>query len=166
MSERAVPSQRERRIDRFDGTEHAFLSNFYPSPITGASGIVYPTVEHAFQAAKTADHGSRLLIARLPTPGKAKRAGRALELDGGIEGWNARRDHVMRHCLRLKFVLGGRLALMLMATDDAELVEGNTWGDRYWGVVDGVGENRLGNLLMERRAELRAQLTEEATRAA
>lgn len=52
-----------------------------------------------------------------------------------------------------------------MATDDAELVEGNTWGDRYWGVVDGVGENRLGKLLMERRAELRAQLTAEANRA-
>lgn len=154
----------DSRIDRFDGTEYAFLSNFYPSPITGGSGIVYPTVEHAFQAAKTVDPGSRALIARLPTAAAAKRAGRQIPISvpGGVKGWDTMRIDVMRACLRLKFVLGGRLGLMLMATDDAELIEGNTWGDRYWGVCDGRGANHLGILLMERRAELRAELTEAA----
>lgn len=37
---------------------------------------------------------------------------------------------------------------------DAELIEGNTWGDRIWGVCDGVGENRLGKILMRVRAEM------------
>ena len=72
----------------------------------------------------------------------------------------------MRSLLAQKFRLGQPLGLRLIATGDAELVEGNTWGDRYWGVVDGVGENRLGELLMDRRAELRAALREEAERGA
>ena len=41
-----------------------------------------------------------------------------------------------------------QLAVMLMATGDEELVEGNTWGDRTWGVCDGVGQNRPGKILV------------------
>lgn len=36
----------------------------------------------------------------------------------------------------------------------AELVESNTWGDRFWG-VDHAGENWLGRVLMETRTQLR-----------
>jgi hypothetical protein len=36
---------------------------------------------------------------------------------------------------------------------DARLVEGNTWNDRYWGVCRGVGQNKLGHLLMKLREE-------------
>jgi predicted NAD-dependent protein-ADP-ribosyltransferase YbiA (DUF1768 family) len=70
--------------------------------------------------------------------------------------WAEIRDDIMRSLLAQKFRLGEPLGQRLMATGDAELIDGNTWGDRYWGVVDGVGQNRLGQLLMERRAELRA----------
>ena len=45
--------------------EHRYLSNFYPSVIR-AEGISYPTVEHAFQAAKTTDTGLRRKIAEQP----------------------------------------------------------------------------------------------------
>ena len=38
---------------------------------------------------------------------------------------------------------------------DAELVEGNTWGDRYWGRVGGEGRNRLGITLMRIRGDIR-----------
>ena len=34
-------------------------------------------------------------------------------------------------------------------------MEGNTWGDRFWGVDGGEGENHLGGLLMKIRLELR-----------
>ena len=45
-------------------------------------------------------------------------------------------------------------------TGDAELIEGNTWHDNYWGVCscskcNGRGKNRLGKLLMKVREELR-----------
>ena len=63
-------------IDCFDG-EFAFLSNFYPSDIKGfdKANILYPTVEHAFQAMKTVDVNERIKIAAADTPGKAKRLG-------------------------------------------------------------------------------------------
>ena len=40
----------------------------------------------------------------------------------------------------------------LIATCQAPLVEGNHWGDIFWGVCDGKGENNLGKLLMETRS--------------
>jgi len=39
----------------------------------------------------------------------------------------------------------------LEATAGAVLVEGNAWGDRFWGSVEGSGQNWLGRLLMEIR---------------
>ena len=65
-------------IDSFEG-EFEFLSNFFPSPIR-FEGMVYPTVEHAFQAAKTMDMAKRKMIAGLPSPGQAKREGRKVTL--------------------------------------------------------------------------------------
>ena len=47
------------------------------------------------------------------------------------------------------------LQVKLLATGDAYLEEGNTWGDRIWGTVDGQGENRLGKILMQVRDEAR-----------
>ena len=57
--------------------------------------------------------------------------------------------------LRVKFKPGSSFAELLLATADEELVEVNEWGDCYWGVCRGVGENVLGKLLMRVRAELR-----------
>lgn len=138
------------RITRFSG-RHALLSNFAYSRIEWES-ISYPTVEHAFQAAKTHDASERRRIASLKTADAAKRAGRRLQLR---PDWNDVRVSVMTELLRLKFALP-EMRRGLLATGDAELIEGNTWGDRYWGVVDGVGENWLGRSLMLVRSELRA----------
>jgi ribA/ribD-fused uncharacterized protein len=163
------PTRGTSRIDRFDGTEHAFLSNFYPSPVViredsrNLERIECATVEHGFQACKALDPVQRRTSAAAPTPGEAKKRGRRATLR---PDWDAIRDDIMRSLLAQKFRRGSPLGLRLMATEDAELIEGNTWGDRYWGVIDGVGENRLGRLLMERRAELRAALTEEENRVA
>jgi ribA/ribD-fused uncharacterized protein len=139
-------------ISAFSGT-YRFLSNFYAAP-TGYEGIIYPTSEHAFQAAKTVDPAQREEIRKLKTPGEAKRyASRSGPLTLR-PGWDGMRVNVMRIVLRSKFA-DDRLREQLLATGDAALVEGNTWGDVFWGQVDGVGENWLGRLLMELRAELR-----------
>ena len=69
-----------KRIDKFDG-QYAFLSNFYDSPMPTAGGtIFYPTVEHYFQAMKTENPEEREKIRLAPTPGKAKRLGRTINL--------------------------------------------------------------------------------------
>lgn len=132
--------------------DHRFLPNFHPSPIE-FEGVVFPTVEHAFQAAKTLDRSQRLAIAALPTPGKAKRAGRKLDLRGD---WEAVKVDCMRHLLRLKFRPGSALAAKLVATHPARIFEANSWGDTFWGVDHrtGRGRNHLGILLEEIRSEL------------
>lgn len=139
-------------IPTFEGA-YRFLSNFYACP-NGVmyEGIRYPTSEHAYQAAKTNDPSMRLRIAALPTPLAAKRTGRYVLLR---PDWEEVKVEVMRAVLQAKFS-DPELADALLATDDAELIEGNWWGDKFWGVCRGVGKNKLGQLLMQLRAELRA----------
>ena len=136
-------------IDKFDG-KYSFLSNFYNSPII-IGGINYPTVEHAFQAQKTFSNEERLDIANSATPGIAKRKGRKIILR---RDWEQIKDNVMEFCLRKKFTEHLDLQKKLLETSDAILIEGNTWGDAYWGMCAGVGENKLGQLLMKIREEI------------
>lgn len=90
-------------------------------------------------------------IASLKTPGQAKREGQKLALR---DDWERIKIEVMRILLFEKFLSHPDLAERLIATGEAELVEGNTWGDTYWGVCDGKGLNMLGKLLMDLRKEL------------
>lgn len=136
-------------ITSFSG-ENRFLSNFWPSPIWWL-GLKFPTVEHAFQATKTTDQEMRIAISVAATPGRAKRIGRTLELR---PHWESTKEDVMWQLLQRKFVPDSKLAKQLVATHPAELVEGNTWGDIFWGRVDGQGQNKLGFLLMRWREEL------------
>jgi ribA/ribD-fused uncharacterized protein len=136
-------------IDCFDG-EFAFLSNFYPSPIFDGN-IWFPTVEHYFQAAKTTSMEEYKAIAAADTPGQAKRLGRKVMLR---PDWEEVKDQVMLEALRKKFSIP-TLREQLLATENKYLIEGNTWGDKYWGVCEGEGLNHLGALLMRVREELK-----------
>ena len=145
-------------IDCFDG-EFAFLSNFHPSKIT-VDGIVFPTVEHLFQAAKTVSLVEREKIAAAATPGLAKRLGRNVIL---CDNWEEIKDDVMLNALRLKFD-NVFLRSLLLNTENEELVEGNTWHDNYWGncscdrCKDIEGQNKLGKILMQVREEIRSSI--------
>lgn len=143
-------------INCFD-KQYAFLSNFYSSPIIDEDGIVYPTVEHYFQAMKTLDKAQRFNIAIQPTPGKAKRLGRRCELR---PDWESIKDSIMETALKQKFS-DPDFQQALLDTGDEWLEEGNTWHDNYWGVChcekcqDIVGKNTLGKLLMKVRQEIK-----------
>lgn len=126
-----------------------FLSNYYICNVR-YEGIVYPSSEHAFAAAKTLDNTLRLFISEQTTPGAAKRAGRGVKLR---PGWDNIRVRVMRDILRCKFEQNPHLKEKLLNTFPDYLEETNSWNDTFWGVCNGVGENNLGNLLMELRAE-------------
>ena len=67
----------------------------------------------------------------------------------------------MLDVVRAKFDQHPDLAQKLLATGDEELVEGNDWGDIYWGVYKGRGNNMLGKILMRVRAELREESPDE-----
>jgi len=138
--------------------EHAFLSNFHPSPIEFESQQ-FPTVEHAFQAAKSNDPETRQKIADKDTPGKAKRAGgrRGIITDFDFDAWETKKIQVMTHLVRLKFQ-DPELRAQLKATGDQPIQEGNHWNDTFWGVSlkTGKGKNHLGRILEQIRAEINA----------
>lgn len=137
------------RIISFTGKNH-FLSNFYMSEVA-YEGRVYPSSEHAFVAAKTTDDEIRKHVATLPTPGQVKRYGRSIQLR---EGWDDIRINEMRKILENKFG-DQELWEKLQATRPHELIEGNDWGDRFWGESPlGNGRNELGKLLMAIRDDI------------
>ncbi len=136
-------------ISSFSG-EHGFLSNYWFSPVRWDGGV-YRTSEHAFQAAKSLDPEVRAFIRGQSTPGDAKREGRRISLR---PDWEQVKLGVMYEIVLAKFSQDPGLTAKLLLTGDAELVEGNTWGDRFWGQVGGVGENHLGKILMRVRKEL------------
>jgi N-glycosidase YbiA len=129
--------------------EYRFLSNFWHARVV-LDGQIFPSVEHAYQAAKTLDRPSRIAIALCETPGAAKRAGKQAPMR---DGWDDMKLAVMEDLLRQKFK-DPELADQLLDTEGHELVEGNFWGDVFWGVCRGKGENHLGKLLMKIRSEL------------
>jgi ribA/ribD-fused uncharacterized protein len=136
-------------IDNFKG-KYRFLSNFYPCLIRYEENF-YPSVEHAYQAAKTLDLDFQKAIFFAPYAVDAKRIGRNAPLR---EDWEDIKVDVMENLLKQKFSIF-ELKSKLLATGNEELVEGNWWGDTFWGVCRGVGENHLGKLLMEIREEIR-----------
>lgn len=138
-------------IDSFSG-KHAFLSNFYSSPYQYA-GYTIPTVEHGYQAGKAISADDWLRIIQCSTPGAAKRLGRNIQIH---KNWEHMKVNVMLTHLRLKFA-NPELKRMLLDTGDATLIEGNWWGDRFWGVCKGEGKNMLGTLLMNLRAVYAAE---------
>jgi ribA/ribD-fused uncharacterized protein len=142
-------------IDSFRG-KYRFLSNFYSAPIE-YEGIVYPTSENAYQAAKSENPSVWRAFASVSmSPGNAKKWGGWLTEAGFVRpDWHDVRLEIMLAILRVKFAIP-ELRDLLLGTGDEELVEGNTWGDKFWGVCDGEGENHLGKLLMQVRRELKS----------
>ena len=135
-------------ITKFDGPWR-FLSNFWEEPLH-IQGMTFKTAEHAFQAAKCADTSDMLRIMKCQTPGEAKRMGRQVKLR---LDWEEVKIEIMLEIVRAKFQ-NQKLAQMLLHTESAELIEGNTWGDTFWGVCNGQGKNWLGSILMVVRSEL------------
>lgn len=142
------------KIDSFRGEYH-FLSNFHTSPFT-LDGMSCLNVEAGFQAMKTLDPADRRRIAAMADPSEAKRAGRRVRLR---PDWEEVKDRVMLDLVTAKFQQNPDLAEKLLATGDAELCEGNTWHDSYWGVdaATGRGRNQLGKTLMQIREALRGR---------
>ncbi len=145
-------------ITYFRGTNY-FLSNFYASPVE-LDGIDYPTVEHAYQAAKTTDPDVRAKVRKLDTPKAAKDMGRRIKRR---PDWFNVNLGIMEVLIKQKFTRYPELRVQLLETGDAELVEGNNWNDKFFGAVwdatksEWVGENHLGKLLMKVRQDLRGE---------
>lgn len=136
-------------INTFDG-KYRWLSNFWPS-VVELDNAMYASVEHAYQAAKTLDESWRVKLTKPTlTAAGAKKIGQRVPMR---EDWEDVKIGVMRDLLVQKFT-NLTLRQALIDTKGEELVEGNWWGDTFWGVCKGKGRNELGKLLMEIRDEL------------
>lgn len=142
---------------RFRG-EYAFLSNMYDRPVrmqVGGQVLEFACAEAAFQAHKDPSRAREFVGLDGRT---AKSLGRKVDLPAD---WDTRRLHVMDTVVRAKFS-DPDMARALLDTGGDPIVEENSWGDTFWGVCDGVGENRLGEILMKIRAELADKRTKSA----
>ena len=143
-------------IDSFRG-EYSFLSNFSRHSFVDDEGQVWRTSEHYYQAKKVSMAGDVIkgeIIITAKTPAIAKAIGAGIS----PENWHEISLSVMKEALKYKFDQNSDIRMKLLETGDSELIEGNTWGDVFWGQVDGKGKNMLGKLLMELRNEYRDKL--------
>ena len=164
-----IPS--DNRILYFgrDRDQFSFLSHFHLSPIV-IDGENWPTVEHYYQAQKSADPQYKAAIRAAAHPGLAKRLAASPSAPRRISQNSWFRKHgelprsdwydvkldIMRRGDHAKFTQNADLAVLLLATADAELIEDSP-ADAFWGVgPDGVGLNWAGRVLMEVRARLRS----------
>jgi len=127
--------------------QYRFLSNFHLVPVY-YEGLLYPSTENAYQASKF-NQNEREVFTSI-SPAESKRHGSNNAMKYTADGWEEKRLEIMTELLLIKFndpIMKRRLLL----TDAMYLEETNYWGDVYWGVYYGDGENNLGKILMKIR---------------
>ena len=135
--------------------EYGWLSNFFEYPFV-LDSVRWPSVEHYYQAQKYTGTESAERIRRADSPQKARKAGQDRSLSPRAD-WDAIKEEVMRRAIRAKFEQHRKLSELLQATEDEELIHESS-RDPFWGRSrEGVGENRLGVILMAVRQELWGQ---------
>jgi ribA/ribD-fused uncharacterized protein len=151
-----MPKAKPTTVIRFYSTtgEHGCFSNFSRHAVF-LKGKRWPTSEHYFQAQKFVGTEHEEGVRMCKTPSAAASMGRSRKLPLRRD-WESVKDQIMLEALRAKFTQHKELKAILLGTGDAMLVE-HTEKDSYWGDGgDGSGKNRLGQLLMQLRDELRA----------
>lgn len=156
-----IPSAERNEIMWIFTGRWSIIDNFAPTPVTvdiGHGEQWYSTSEHAFAAAKADSRPGHDLVASQVSPGAAKMKGRRVRLRAD---WEDVKFDVMWKVLRAKFEQNPEAVRVLLETGQRPIYEGNTWGDRIWGVTrntvnaaEWVGRNALGVQLMALRREL------------
>jgi hypothetical protein len=152
-----MPETKPPAVINFYSTtgEYGCFSNFSRHSIT-LNGKRWPTSEHFFQAMKFqgTEHEEQVRLAKKPSEAAAMGRDRKRPLR---RNWESVKDQVMLEAVRAKFTQHDDLKAILLGTGDSKLVE-HTTNDSYWGDGgDGSGKNRLGQILMQVREELRGE---------
>lgn len=139
----------KNKIDSFQG-ENRWASNFWYT----RKGF---NVETWYQSYKTLDLEEREKVKKMK-PGDAKRWSHTIEVR---PDWEDIKVDIMKELVLFKFENDEELKQKLLNTGDAELIEGNTWHDNFWGACicercsNKEKKNTLGKILMEVREKLR-----------
>jgi ribA/ribD-fused uncharacterized protein len=134
------------------------FSNLYRREIE-FEGEKFATSEHAYQAGKARKPEVRKWLMEAPSPALLAMAAHGLYVWDINSDWSRIKFDRMKQVLQAKFTQHEDLKQLLLNTGTARLVESavvDNAVNRLWGEVSGVGKNKLGELLMEVRAELAA----------
>lgn len=146
-----------RKVSTFNaGDVRNPLSSFYRCKIQYGE-LLYPSLEHAFQAQRTEDMAERIRIRMTRSPADARRIGESLK---PRIGWDSMKVSIMSELVSIKYS-NRELATTLLSTGDSEISYTNEWNDRFWGSIGGNGENWLGRITMAVRDEVRVRHTNE-----
>lgn len=158
---------KEIRFYRANEKPYGAFSNLYRREME-FDGEIFPTAEHAYQAGKPRKPEVKAWLMAAPTPALLAMAAHGLYYWDISSGWSTLKFDRMKRILKAKYSQHDDLKNLLLNTGNARLVESATVDspvNRLWGEVNGVGQNRLGELLMEVRSELQASdRTKSSTR--
>jgi len=134
------------------------LSNYDTSTFC-INDITFPSGEHAFHYYKVDDETQynyqREDILNADTPKESKALGRKCKMRSN---WDEIKNDIMYNIQWHKFIQNEHLKKLLLSTGDKYIEETNDWNDTYWGVCNGNGQNNLGKILMQVRANIRDSL--------
>jgi ribA/ribD-fused uncharacterized protein len=153
----------EIRFYRANEKPYGAFSNLFRREIE-FEGLVFATSEHAYQAGKARKPEVREWLMAAPSPALLAMAAHGLYQWDIATGWSRTKFDRMRRVLLAKFTQHDDLRELLLSTGEARLVESATVDNavnRLWGEVNGVGNNMLGVMLMELRAQLRQDALDE-----
>lgn len=151
-----MPAPKEIRFYRASEQPYGAFSNLFRREIE-FEGETFPTSEHAYQAGKARKPEVKAWLLAAPSPGLLAMAAHGLYYWDVSPNWSQTKFDRMRRVLRAKFTQHEDLQKLLLSTKEARLVESATVDNtvnRLWGEVNGIGQNMLGVMLMELRAEL------------
>ncbi|WDP92400.1 MAG: GTP cyclohydrolase II RibA [Desulfobacter sp.] len=118
-------------------------------------GKIWRTVEHFYQAQKFSDPALQDRVRSAVSPMLAKTTATQMEEKHLKSDWHNIKEDVMWQALTAKFTQHPELRELLLSTQLRNIAE-HTRNDSYWGdAEDGTGLNRLGELLMLLRNQLR-----------
>ncbi|WP_428509481.1 NADAR family protein [Roseateles sp.] len=146
----------EVRFYRASEKPYGAFSNLYRREIE-FEDEKFTTSEHAYQAGKARKPAVRKWLMEAPSPALLAMAAHGLYVWDINSDWSKIKFDRMKRVLQAKFTQHEDLKELLLSTGTARLVESATVDNavnRLWGEVNGVGKNKLGELLMEVRAEL------------
>lgn len=122
------------------------------------NGLLWPTSEHAYQAAKFDDAELKEKIRQATTPQEAYDIAHQHE-DMVRATWDAEKVKVMESVVRAKVEQHVLVQRKLLESGDARIVEDSPT-DSFWGWgPDKQGKNHLGKILMMLRSELQKNTT-------
>lgn len=150
----------EIKFYRANEKPYGAFSNLHRRPVV-FEGVTFPTSEHAYQAGKPSKDSVREWLMAAPSPALLAMAAHGLYSWDIAPNWSKIKFERMKNILRAKFTQHDDLRELLLGTGTSRLVEAATVDNavnRLWGEVNGKGQNKLGELLMEVRAEIRAEV--------